>query len=93
MKEEKTHLIKKYQQSSNSIRQQIEAARVAEKKIEDLQSVVIQAVAHVQQEVEEIQRVTETSDQSSVSLQKLIVQRECSFPSMSSNESVYFNIL
>ena len=85
--EEKTHLIKKYQQGSNSIRQKIEAARVAEKQIEDLQTVVIQAVAHVQQEVEEMQKGTETSDENAVSLQKLIARKECNVPSWFSTVS------
>ena len=61
--EEKTALIRKYQQSSSRVHQKIEeAARVARKQMEDLQAVWVQAVANAQQEVEEMQKAADISD-------------------------------
>ena len=59
--QEKTSLIKKYQQSSHRYRKLEEAASHARKQIEHLQTVLIEAT---QQEAEEIQTPTEASDDS-----------------------------
>ena len=61
--EEKTSLIRKYEQSSSHVHQKLEeAARVARKQMEDLQAVLVQAVANAQQEVEEMHKVSDTVD-------------------------------
>ena len=61
--EEKTSLIRKYQQSSSRVHQKMEeATRVARKQIEDLQAVWVQAVVNAQQEAEEMQKATDISD-------------------------------
>ena len=61
--EEKTSLIRKYQQSSSRVHQKMEkAARVTRKQMEDLQAVWVQAVANAQQEVEEMQKAADMSD-------------------------------
>lgn len=65
--EEKTSLIRKYQQSSSHVHQKMEeATRVARKQIEDLQAVWVQAVANAQQEAEEMQKAADISDGSIV---------------------------
>ena len=61
--EEKTSLIRKYQQSSSRVHQKMEeAAKVARKQMEDMQAVWVQAVANAQQEVEEMQKAADISD-------------------------------
>ena len=63
--EEKTSLIRKYHQSSSRVHQKMEeAAKVARKQMEDFQAVWVQAVANAQQEVEEMQKATDISDES-----------------------------
>ena len=80
--EEKTSLIRKYQQSSSRVYQNMEeTARVARKQMEDLQAVLVQAVANAQQEVEEMQKATDISVENATSRNS---QRE---GSLSSNVS------